>query len=246
MPMLSAVEHALAQSIAPKVAVPEPAGRRVPLHDRCWLSRRWIERFVRGQAPSLTGRGLDYGCGESPYAAALRAHCTELIGVDVEQRGPACDLIVARGHALPFADQSFEFIVCTQVLEHAKEPLAILRDLARVLRRDGRLLVTVPFVFEQHEMPSDYWRFTAPGLHHLAAAAGLRVESIEPGGGIGAVIGQLLMLHAPAFGPLHRLTFPLFNLAFAVLDRLLPRSASTCNGSITCNWHAVLRPAPAL
>jgi len=68
---------------------------------------------------------------------------------------------------LPFRDQSFAVIVCTEVLEHTRSPEQVLKELRRVLQPGGKLLLSVPFAFPIHYAPTDYYRFTRFGLMHL-------------------------------------------------------------------------------
>lgn len=62
--------------------------------------------------------------------------------------------------------------VLTEVLEHAIDPLAMLKNTLRVLRPGCYALVTVPFVVHVHNHPSDYWRFTPEGLRVIMERAG--------------------------------------------------------------------------
>lgn len=76
-------------------------------------------------------------------------------GVDVQ----------ADNHGLPFADGTFDFCICAETLEHDKEPWTTARELHRVAKSGGLLIVTVPGIgFPRHDFPSDYWRFTTDGL----------------------------------------------------------------------------------
>jgi SAM-dependent methyltransferase len=85
--------------------------------------------------------------------------------------------LVGSAYALPFSNQSFGNVLCLSVLEHLEEPKAALSEMRRVLRADGRILVSVPFLFPIHEAPRDYWRFTRYGLERLFAT-GWEIESL--------------------------------------------------------------------
>jgi SAM-dependent methyltransferase len=73
--------------------------------------------------------------------------------------------ICNRNTALP--DGSFDFVVCTEVLEHVLQPFAAAAELRRLLRPGGLLFVTVPFNFRIHGPLPDCWRFTEHGLRAL-------------------------------------------------------------------------------
>jgi ubiquinone/menaquinone biosynthesis C-methylase UbiE len=63
-------------------------------------------------------------------------------------------------------------VLSTQVLEHVADPLSVLAEFFRVLKPDGRLWLTAPFVWYLHEEPYDYYRFTSHGLRFLLERAG--------------------------------------------------------------------------
>jgi SAM-dependent methyltransferase len=62
---------------------------------------------------------------------------------------------------------SFDFVVCTEVLEHTLNPFAAVAEIRRVLKPRGVLLATTPFNFRIHGPLPDCWRFTEHGLREL-------------------------------------------------------------------------------
>lgn len=123
-------------------------------------------------------RMLDVGCGLKPYASMF-AH-SEYIGIDVDISGrkeseKAADLVFDGIH-IPAEDESLDAILCTEVLEHAVDPAALVAEMFRVLRSGGRLCITVPFIWGLHELPYDFRRFTPNGLARLVEAAGFSVD----------------------------------------------------------------------
>lgn len=74
---------------------------------------------------------------------------------------------VADAHELPFKDNSYEIVICREVLEHVKDPKKVLSELHRVLVPGGVLLLSTRFIFPIHEAPDDRWRFTKYILQEL-------------------------------------------------------------------------------
>ena len=128
------------------------------------LTRQGIDPFLRRELRNVDGRVLDLGAGLRPFAALVPGRT---IAVDHRPR-PEIDL-VGDAHRLPFGDATFDAIVCTEVFEHLTDPPAAAREIVRVLKPGGRLVLTTRFCFPLHERPSDFWRFTPYTLERLFA-----------------------------------------------------------------------------
>jgi SAM-dependent methyltransferase len=157
--------------------------------------REPILEFVFAAARTVPQRSrvLDVGAGEAPYAE-LFAH-TDYVTLDWEgslHPGARAADVTASADAIPLPDASFDVVVLTQVLEHVRRPGSVLAEIARVLRPGGRLLATVPFVWELHEEPHDYWRFTPYALAALLEDAGLEAVAIEPRSDSLSALAQLM------------------------------------------------------
>lgn len=68
--------------------------------------------------------------------------------------------VQADGAALPFADGTFDAVICGELLEHVPDPLHILQGVYRALKPGGVVLISVPFLFPMHSQPNDYARYT--------------------------------------------------------------------------------------
>ncbi|HST63578.1 MAG TPA: class I SAM-dependent methyltransferase [Mycobacteriales bacterium] len=138
---------------------------------------RWLAR----QAPLVSGRLLDLGCGNQPFAPWYGPMAKEVVAADAVP-GPGV-VEVDLGAPLPFGDETFDTVLCTQVLEHVPDAELAMAEIARVLRPGGHALVTVPFLYPTHEAPYDFWRFTHHGLAGLVRRHRLEVLGVEAQGG---------------------------------------------------------------
>jgi SAM-dependent methyltransferase len=135
--------------------------------------RRWLdERHDQCRAPVLEVGSYDVNGNvrdlfPEPY-----------LGMDMRE-GPGVDLVAN------VLDKHYEFtnrfmtIVCVETLEHVTEPWVAVENMARWLAPEGVILVTIPFMLEKHDHPSDYWRMTDSGLWHLFERVGLNIIGVE-------------------------------------------------------------------
>lgn len=64
-------------------------------------------------------------------------------------------------------DKTFDYVVCTEVLEHTDRPWDAVNEIWRILKPGGKLFLSVPFNFRIHGPLPDCWRFTEHGLRSL-------------------------------------------------------------------------------
>lgn len=136
-----------------------------------YISRRALYKTLNFYSPHIHGKVLDFGCGSKPYKN-LFTKSSSYIGVDIinsghNHRESEID-IYYDGKTLPFPNNHFDCIVSFEVLEHVFNPDVILSELSRVLKPGGFFLFTVPFVWEEHETPYDFARYTSFGIESLA------------------------------------------------------------------------------
>jgi ubiquinone/menaquinone biosynthesis C-methylase UbiE len=167
-----------------------------------------ICELVRAELPCEAF--LDAGCGDGRYLAALAGELPERVaGVDISERilatararAPRADLRQANLEALPFDDGEFDLVLSSQVIEHVVDAEAAMRELARVLRAGGTLVLSTdnarnlvtrvlnaPRVGavralrlrgRRGRIESPATAYAAASLRALVETAGLRVERIE-------------------------------------------------------------------
>jgi SAM-dependent methyltransferase len=200
-----------------------------------YFARRGLLVAVREVAAGIHGRVLDVGCGSRPYESLFDA--SEYVGLELdtpENRLTKKADVYYEGKTFPFEPQSFNAVVCNQVLEHVFEPDAFIREIGRVLKSDGRLLLTVPFVWDEHEQPRDFGRYSSFGLTALLVRNGFEVLELRKTMGDIRVIFQ--MLNAYLFKKTHvrnpyanlvvtMMLIAPFNIVGAILSWVTPSNA---------------------
>lgn len=167
-----------------------------------WIDLEWsfVVESLRRVAPRAHGRLLDVGCGDKPYEAIFRPFVESYLGIEHEaayaatnasSRTVKADLLYD-GDRLPFEDKTFDTVLSVQVLEHTPRPAKLVCEMARVLRDDGILIISVPFSFRLHEEPHDYLRFTPHILRELCENAGLTIDEVLPRGSLWSLVAQKL------------------------------------------------------
>jgi SAM-dependent methyltransferase len=151
----------------------------------------YYERAIRANAH---GRLLDMGCGHVPFYATYRDLVAENVCIDWANTlhvNPFLDHVLDLSGPLPFEAESFDTILLTDVLEHIAEPQEVMREIARLMRPGGRLILGVPFLYRIHEEPHDYFRYTEFALRRFCEGNGLTIIELEPYGGLPEVFVDL-------------------------------------------------------
>lgn len=175
---------------------------------------------------------LDVGCGNGPYwnlNSSLEWH-----GIDIVET--VCTTsVVQPSESFPFTENSFDFVICTQVLEHVKNPDFLISQIYFVLKPGGELLLNVPFLYPLHGLPNDYQRFTPIKIKEILHD--FEIEELRLIGGIGSSISTLYNNFWRDWGEssfarriIYVVCWPLFllsNFAFNVLGLLFDRIDST-------------------
>lgn len=199
-----------------------------------FVARRNLWRAICRAAPHLGGSLLDVGCGTKPYRDLFRVE--RYVGLDIDsedtkRRGMAD--VLYDGSTFPVSDCEFDSILCNQVLEHVFDPDRFVAELFRSLRPGGQLLLTVPFVWDEHEQPFDYARYSSFGLAALLQRHGFMLVEQHKLTADCSVFFQLfnayLYRHSrrwprPARAALCALVMAPLSLMGMALGALLPRS----------------------
>jgi SAM-dependent methyltransferase len=138
------------------------------------IDRYYIERFLAANAAEIHGSVLE--AGDSSYTrrfGGTRVQRSEVI--DVGHDNPNATIVADLMNAVDIPDETFDCAVLTQTLQMIEEPVTALREVRRILKPGGTLLLTVPAISQISRWDADrwgdLWRFTSQGLAHLSARA---------------------------------------------------------------------------
>ncbi|MGE5700147.1 MAG: class I SAM-dependent methyltransferase [Deltaproteobacteria bacterium] len=158
-----------------------------------YFARKGLHRGIARFAGRIRGATLDVGCGRKPYEGLF--HVTRYVGLEIDTPANRSSKKADRfydGKVFPFGDGEFDSAVVNEVFEHVFNPDEFLRELNRVLKPGGLLLMTVPFAWDEHDIPHDYARYSSFGLAATLGRHGFSVlEQVKSMGDIRAVVQML-------------------------------------------------------
>jgi SAM-dependent methyltransferase len=170
----------------------------VPRSDPAYLNALMVEASLLKCQQYVRGRLLDVGCGRKPYKDKYFSAAASYIGVDYLTDRSQPD-IVASALDLPLDSESFDTVVSTEVLEHVPDPLRALREMHRVLKPSGYLILSTPMYWPRHEVPYDFFRYPYDGLIYLIKESGLELVRIFNRGHAYVFLGQVIQHTLPVF-----------------------------------------------
>jgi SAM-dependent methyltransferase len=148
----------------------------------------YVKHHVRGSL-------LDLGCGKVPLYECYKEYITDNICTDWGNslhKNDYLDFEHDINTELPFADEQFDTIILSDVLEHIYQPLLLWHEMHRVLKPNGKILMNVPFFYWLHEEPFDFYRYTEYSLRRFAEETHSKIHVLKPLGGVIEIGGDLM------------------------------------------------------
>jgi SAM-dependent methyltransferase len=202
-----------------------------------YLMRRTLADSIRSTASEISGVLLDFGCGSRPYECLFTVE--KYIGLDIEVSGHPDECkkadIYYDGKHIPLPDGSVDNVFSAEVFEHVFNAPELFKEIHRVLKPGGRLILTCPFVWPLHEQPYDFARYTPFALKTMLETAGYQsVRTVSSGHPV-EVIAQLHLVYLnqlfgnsiPILGAILKIALcTLFNVPARILSHFLPNDGT--------------------
>ncbi len=163
-------------------------------YDYCeYRLKLFIQRLSK---ETVAGRKmLDVGAGQSQYKPYFQhlEYVSQDLGIGDETWDFSKIDIISEIYSIPVSDQSFDYILCTQVMEHLKYPHEAFKEFSRILKPGGQLFVTCPLTWKEHQKPHDFFRYTQFSLKFLAEENNFEVVELSKEGGKYITIARMLI-----------------------------------------------------
>lgn len=174
------------------------------------LRRSELEALARIR---LNGNVLDLGgVRGSAYINSLKGDfVVTILNMD---KGANPDISHNLELPLPVGDGAYDHVLLINVLEHIFEYRSLLKEMARVVSKNGSAVIIVPFIFPFHPSPEDYHRFTRSALHLELVQAGFTDVQISP---MGTGVFSSLYLFVDRLLPRYIRFFNYYTFRYAVL-----------------------------
>lgn len=142
-----------------------------------------IEKYAKG-------RLIDIGCGDVPFKEYILPKVEQYDTFDIEKRTNEVKYIGDIHDMHMLKNSSYDTALCLEVLEHVSNPFQALKEIHRILKKNGILILSVPHLSRLHEEPHDYFRFTKYGLKTSLENTGFEIQNIKEKGGLFSFLGH--------------------------------------------------------
>lgn len=185
-------------------------GMLIPTDDRRYLNgssyltaaitadyySEYIPKYVKGVT-------ADLGCGFAPMYQYYKEYTEKVICIDWANslhKNKILDMRCDLSKPLDLEDGSIDTVILSDVLEHIFNPKSLLREIYRILRADGTVLLNTPFTYPEHEKPYDYFRYTEFFFRKMVKEIGYELAVIKKVGGEREVILTLIGKYMGKYG----------------------------------------------
>lgn len=159
---------------------------RTILHPQ-FFAKKYAWEAVEIAEAKAYGVLLDIGCGRMPYRDLFLRKVSKYIGLDHPKtaklyHGKFKPDIYANASKIPLKDRSIDTVIMFMVLEHLPDPEKALKEIKRITKKNGVVVVSTVQLYPIHDEPYDFLRYTKYGLKELIERSGLKLIKIKSQG----------------------------------------------------------------
>lgn len=197
-------------------------------------ARKGLYASIVNFSDQVKGDLLDVGCGRKPYSHLFSVNRYDGLDIDNEfTRSLGIADYYYDGTEFPIESSKYDTVLCNQVLEHVFNPDYFLSEINRVLKPNGSFLLTIPFVWDEHEQPYDYARYSSFGIKAILEKNGFKIIKQKKISGDFSLIFQLvnaylykIFLRYPAIIRIFLTVtiMALINILGVILSKILPKN----------------------
>jgi hypothetical protein len=131
--------------------------------------RRNVTQFLRKCGKRFDGKGALLDIAPQDHGGARpHFHQTKIDTLDIDPKSKATFIAdICKTNRKLIKNGTYDFVVCTEVLEHTLQPFRAVKEIQRIMKNGGYLFMSVPFNLRIHGPLPDCWRFTEHGLREL-------------------------------------------------------------------------------
>ena len=196
-----------------------------------YISRANLYKTIKEYSKNIkNGNILDVGCGSKPYRELFSVD--QYLGIDIKLSGhdhTDSDVdVFYDGKKIPFKNNYFDHVFSSEVLEHVFDINQLLSEINRVTKKEGSLLITLPFCVNEHEIPYDFARYSYYGIKHLLEIHGYKIINYtKTSNNVGAIFQLIAAYISECFLPNNRylriILTPLFVSPITVIGTILSK-----------------------
>ncbi len=155
--------------------------------------RHFVDDFFFRQANLISGKDVaDIGGKKTNKRGLFNADifAKKVTYINIEEKDNPD--ILADATSIPLPDSTFDIVILGELLEHVPEPKLVIEEAKRLIKPEGKIIISVPFMVGVHGDPADYGRYTQAYWEKVAQDLLLNIEYIETQGNIFSVMALML------------------------------------------------------
>jgi SAM-dependent methyltransferase len=150
----------------------------------------FTKKFLESLNKYAHGRLIDIGCGDTPYIKHTPPNVSQYDTFDVEKRTEQVTFIGNVMDMHMIENNTYDTLLCLAVLEHVPDPFTAVKEMHRILKKNGLFILSAPHIARLHEEPHDYFRYTHHGIKTLLEQNGFGIIELEKNGTLLSFLGH--------------------------------------------------------